>query len=884
MPPFIRAVIALALFFSSYLHAQESIWVEAEQLRGVRGHCFPDFNHKTAGHWAISGPGIAPEWTQGGESEWLSIACGPDDDQASASREVEVPESGEWALWVRYRDWRAQTELFVVRIEQPGQKAIDLTFGQRPVVDEEDELKLLWKWAFGWGRETIKLSKGRATITLLANQKQAGHRQVDCLCLTTDTTYRPRHREKPNHLTWQAIETIRSVPFVPASTAAISERWKVRTFRDRGFLYLWNMGKPWLDELGSTAVNRVTVPFHVDQPLIEEFRKVYGGKNDVPIFGDSRIVPTFLAAGPTILDDDNFVKWLDAHPNRPWANLVNYTTPTPLSEKARKNWEKYRDRYVGKIAGESLGVPTFDGKLLSEAVKNARSRGELAEGMRRTYTTGIAASERKIFGNDVTDPYRSTIACLSTEMTAYSHLCREWGAATVGYENTAVIPGLGMRMAFLRGGARQYDGSFATYRSCNFGDAATIYAKQGYFYPAQPQYAFDNQYDLWAGAGNTWYKLDIWHQYFSGAALFYHEQGHDEIWQPGGPSAGLKPLQLSPKGILVDQFLRLTREHPDRGVPYTPIAFLLDQAHGWEPNGYQPGAFGKAPAENPAVLTPGKHERMLKEWFKVAYHPYGPMESRVNTGVNQAFLPGVFGNVFDVLVTAPTRRDIVSAYPVLVISGEVTVSAEWSATLNDYMNRGGTVVVCDGQLSGPGATTLGLPKTGVEAESTRIDWGTRKVKSQRFRYRPIVGGESLARSENGDAIAARFARGKGQLLFFSVPMGLGLDESATPIVPLILEHVRRGLMPVEVHGNVEWMLNATANGWIITLLNPDGSNKPQHGVVPTDYSREQAVTIRLDQPAKSAMEWFTKESLTVSEKVVRITVPAGGARIVEVRR
>ena len=59
-------------------------------------------------------------------------------------------------------------------------------FGERPVVDEEDELKLLWKWAFGWDSRQLTLAKGPVTITLVAHAKQQVHRQVDCLCLTTD--------------------------------------------------------------------------------------------------------------------------------------------------------------------------------------------------------------------------------------------------------------------------------------------------------------------------------------------------------------------------------------------------------------------------------------------------------------------------------------------------------------------------------------------------------------------------------------------------------------------------------------------------------------------------------------------------------------------------
>src|SRR5262245_1305757 len=113
-------IVTLAALSLSRFARAETIWIEAEHLRPIRGYCFPDMDQKTAGHWGLSGPGICPEWTQGAESEWLSIACGPDDDQAAASHEFEVPEAGEWKLWVRYRDWREQTEVFAVKIEQAG--------------------------------------------------------------------------------------------------------------------------------------------------------------------------------------------------------------------------------------------------------------------------------------------------------------------------------------------------------------------------------------------------------------------------------------------------------------------------------------------------------------------------------------------------------------------------------------------------------------------------------------------------------------------------------------------------------------------------------------------------------------------------------------------
>jgi hypothetical protein len=887
------AIVLLAIV-TRQAQAAESIWIEAEHLRGIKGSCFPDMNQKTAGAWGMSGPGIGPEWTQGGESEWLSIACGPDEDKAAATYDFEIPEAGDWKLWVRYRDWRGHTELFAVRIEQPGQAAIDLVYGDQPVVDENDEMKLMWKSAFGWGLKTLKAKKGKARLTLLAHIKQKVHRQIDCFCLTTDPDYEPSHREKPPSTTWKILAEIHAHPHVsdrPLSSRAgaftLPGSWKVNTFNDKGFLYLWNVGKPWQDELVSKDARRIAVPFHVPNSLLKEFREKYAGKADMPIFGDPRIVPAFHGSGPTILDNDAFASWLDANPTRPWANMMNYAAPTPLTDKARARWAKYRDRYVGNISGESLGHFAHDAKKLAELVKTARSREEVLKAATTVYMEGSAAQQKKIFKEEDRRHYEYTIPCMSADMTAYAHLCREWGARTVGYESTTCVPSLAMRLAFLRGGARQYNGMWATYRSSNFGDSATIYTEESLY--AHPKYVYDNYYDPWTGAGMTWYKFDIWHQYMSGSALFYHEQGFDEFWKPGGQSAGLKPIQLSPKGRLVDQFLRLTRKHPDRGVPYTPIAFLLDRAHGWDPNGYQPSYFGMDVALNPAVLTRSAHAQMLKEWFKVAYYPYGPREADLTTGVNPTYIPGVFGDIFDVLVTSRTRMNDLSDYAVVILNGEVSLSEEWGRKLAEHLQAGGTVIGCDDQVQGPGVAALKLPLLGAAAEDTSFEWKPlkKKISTQRFRYRPIKGGTPLASAANGDAIAAVFEHGKGRLVFLSIPKGLGIDGMATPLSALVLANARQGLVPVEVEGDVEWLLNRTEKGWLITLINPAGSHKPQHGMVVTDYRQKRKVKIRADLKWTKAVEWFDDVELPLvkdgEQTVASVTVPAGGLRIVEVQ-
>jgi hypothetical protein len=93
-------------------------------------------------------------------------------------------------------------------------------------------------------------------------------------------------------------------------------------------------------------------------------------------------------------------------------------------------------------------------------------------------------------------------------MSAFAPLCYSWGARTVGYESSAMTASLlAMRLAFLRGAARQNGGLWATYRSCNFGDASTIFSETQSF--TKPRNILDNYYSVFSGAGMTWYKIEI---------------------------------------------------------------------------------------------------------------------------------------------------------------------------------------------------------------------------------------------------------------------------------------------------------------------------------------------------------------------------------------
>lgn len=911
MPRPVVAALLIVVASGAQLSAAESIWLEAEHLDGIRGYCWPMGRpemKKTDGHWGLSGPGWAAEWNQGGESGFLSIATAGDDDRAVATKTLEIPADGKYFVWVRYGDWRERPEPFQVQIEQAGRPAAIGRFGETPALDEDNEIKLYFGWAFGWSSFEAPLQKGPAKLSLISNTKAPEPRQIDVIVLTTDAGYRPRIKERPHHAGRALLDGYRQGKLAGLEPLArrkpqfdVPPAWQPRTFKDQGFLYLWNVSAAdaWLGD----DPQRVLYPYQLrDEDSRKEFEQIYGGKKDVPIFSDPRIVPAFHGVGGGIFATDattgevlepgrKFARWLDANPGRPWGMMMNYHPGAKVGDKGLELFTKYRDRFVGSISGEDLGYFSIDPQKMKAATAGAATRRQVADAFRPLVTEANARKYRDVYGRDIDqNAYADVIACLSVGNIVFMPLCLEWGARTVGYESaaaTAVM--LPMRMAFMRGGARQFGSLTATYRSSNFGDSATIFsATQSY---TSPKNILDNYYSVYSGSGMTWYKMDIWYQYMAGSSMFYHEQGFDEYWKPGGTTAaGIKEVQLSPKGKLVDRFLRVTAQNPDRGAPYTPVAFLVDYAHGWEPSPYWPNSF-KNYHQNPERFRFGDHEKMLEEYFWTAFHPIATEQEKPISGTNEVFLPSVFGDVFDVIFAYPdvAKWKTIDTYPVVIVAGEIELTDAEGKRLAQYVEQGGTLLVADAHLTGPGVAALQLPAVGAAAEAEGYQWlGNPEVQaSPRFRYRPIMavaGERKLATTSDGRTVCGAYDRGAGRLIYLTVPHGLTIGKQVVPMVPRLIAHLTRGVMPVEVEGDVEWLVNRTSTGWAVTLMNPAGQTKPQQGILPTDYRENRQVRIRAQTPMKSAQDrLLPDDKLSVRENTVELEVPAGSVRIIDLR-
>jgi hypothetical protein len=225
----------------------------------------------------------------------------------------------------------------------------------------------------------------------------------------------------------------------------------------------------------------------------------------------------------------------------------------------------------------------------------------------------------------------------------------------------------------------------------------------------------------------------------------------------------------------------------------------------------------------------------------------------------------------------------------VILAGEVTLSEEWGQALANYVQRGGTLVICADQISGRGIASLKLPLMGEAKESDSFEWNGKSFPSNVFRYNPISAeGATVLAKVGNDAAATLSKFGEGHIVLISAPLGLGIDQRPIPILGLLMQRLVQGLMPIKVTGEVEFALNKLdTGGWVVTLFNNRGIIKPQHGILPTEHGESQSVTISTSLPIKSGTEWIAASEVQIKQvdahSEFKLIVPAGGVRIVEIK-
>jgi hypothetical protein len=916
---------------------QEYLWYEAENMRGITetsrhepllNPSYLELTAAKAPGWAISGPGVSAEWSQGGESEWNSVAAAADETRGEIWQDVEVPRAGEYKIWVRYADFARRRENFAIRIAQTGSIVVRHEFGATDVIDSHDEVSMYWGWAFAWDSATVKLQKGPARILVSIEKAAQARRQVDCVLVTNDLDYVPQGRRKPDFAAMRYLRDWTSTRVHLASLIETSTRndvppsWSRPKIAGRDFVMPWNIAKEFWQLYDKPKTERPLYPFNAEP--IDEFIKTYSGQRDVPIFDSKVIVPTvYINDLPELLKDGSAFRRYLTETKSPFAVLINYGAANFGSDaEAQAAWRllhgELRDQFLGWISGESVGF-VWDEAPQYLKITPDMTRTQLLDAHRTFYTDALARKWSRMFKTQTGPMWDKMIPAQSTSSTSFAHALGEWGVRSFGIETAAVQPMTAMRLAFNRGAARQYGGNLFYYHAPNFGDSATTFTKQQNF--AGPDSFFHTRYGATMGPSLSWYRKSYYLYYMSGASAIYLEQGFDQFFKPG---PGEHPFQLNPLGRITDEFVRFAGKHPDPGVAYTPIAFLLDPAHGFEMTDYPQWPF--------EVSQLNRSDRALRELFGAAYYPGPVREGEPASGERQAFVPGIFGNIFDVLVAAPVQNSTsggqtqatagsadvpsalsaaganksprtgealfpisaVDAYRAVIVGGRIDWTKPWVDKLDSYVRNGGTLVLNSAQTRGLSPELLGVRLTGVTAEAHNAkclapNEPEQDLHGQIFRYDRVEakGAEILIAVPNSDPLVTVNKVGRGRVVLVALPDLLGEDERLVPFVAHLLAHLAADATPVKVEGDVEYLINRSARGWVITLFNDNGVFKPQQGLAEVDRSASVNATVSLrDSAISKATEWTTDRTLTVKQSAgsadsVSLNIAAGGIAVVE---
>ena len=262
----------------------------------------------------------------------------------------------------------------------------------------------------------------------------------------------------------------------------------------------------------------------------------------------------------------------------------------------------------------------------------------------------------------------------------------------------------------------------------------------------------------------------------------------------------------------------------------------------------------------------------------------------------QSLPSGVYGNMFDVLVDRPERARAVVDYPVVWAAGDVDLGGVGPAVLEDYVRKGGTLVVNIEAAKALPAKLLGVKPTGQT--HVEEDWAPAVGEP-----RPAVPFEVAEVETDGATVLAwagartplvtRNAVGEGAVIVTLVPRLLGQDERAHPVLPYLMNGLTAGLSPVEVRradgsplqGELMFQVNRTKDGWLALLVNNNGVDKTQNGVARVDRRAFVDVLLRTALPVQAVKEYTGPRDLTAEKgkdgaTEVRVRVQPGDVQVV----
>ncbi|MEI6503550.1 MAG: hypothetical protein WCP21_21270, partial [Armatimonadota bacterium] len=218
--------------------------------------------------------------------------------------------------------------------------------------------------------------------------------------------------------------------------------------------------------------------------------------------------------------------------------------------------------------------------------------------------------------------------------------------------------------------------------------------------------------------------------------------------------------ELSPLGRQHLAIREWAAKHPDRGVMYTPVAFMLDFHNGWNMPRHLYRAdkykiWGKFPYE--------KGDYAIDNVFRMVWPGY---EDASYVRNERGFVtPTPYGDSFDV-ITNRCHPEILNQYTTLMLLGDVELTPEMAANLQGFVAKGGDVIVAAGN-----AKQLPAKFTGLQLGASGHALTTAGFRGEVFAEQPytytvakLQSAQPLLINENGEAVLTVNKSGKGRII------------------------------------------------------------------------------------------------------------------------
>lgn len=372
-------------------------------------------------------------------------------------------------------------------------------------------------------------------------------------------------------------------------------------------------------------------------------------------------------------------------------------------------------------------------------------------------------------------------------VTGHSHYeayVAEWGAPLVGLELGENIGFTQSKIAFARGTARQWSRPWSVQVSPWFHGSCTTSG------PLRKEGRYARGLD--AGHSLSFYRRLWRHAWFAGAAMVTPENSIAIFFE-----SAESPWKLTSHGRAAAETFAFMRTH-DRGIPYTPVAIVLDHLAGY--NAYKGKPWGIM-ANRPGDLE--TRDLFQHQLFPCSDHihanpfPENPEQSYLR--------PTPFGEMFDVLLSS-AGVDVLEQYPAILLVGDVTFNADFTCRLFQAVRSGTRLLLHPRHVQALGDHFDGLKGTGEVEVLT--EW-----------INPTTGRASAISNERLARLNAHY-------------------------------------LPVAVQGDlVQYQINRTPRGWVVELVNNHGVvKKPDQPAIVNPNGLAQ-VQLTPRTPIQSVRRW-----------------------------